>query len=445
MQHAHEQKMVHRDIKPQNLMLTPQGQVKILDFGLARVRSERGPTPGLTNSEAFLGTPQYVAPEQALDAHTADIRADIYSLGCTLYCLLTGRPPFNEGTALKTIMAHREKEAVPLHEVRREVPEALSAVVARVLAKDPAQRYQTPAEVVEALAPFCQAKPNLGPSATLPYLPDASSPECTTGRDQLTAELLTVGVNSGSRRRSPWRFLWTAAALVAGLVAAGIALLLVWGPRPKTDPESRFNVPMETVRAAPAALVVRALRVEHFACRGETAVPRGEIGVRSFSTRYGDQLRVQAELSEPASCFLLALNADGKEQLCWPADPKVPPERCERLSYPGGDQVFNLNDEVHGGLQAFVLLASRQPLPGYTAWRQGQPPLPWKRLPPVEDVVWRGEGERLESVLPGEVRGGVSELKGLGPLTQTVQQLRAAAGIETAAARAFPVLPRVRE
>jgi serine/threonine-protein kinase len=91
LQHAHEQGMVHRDLKPHNLMVTPKGQVKILDFGLARFATEQGGGgASLTQSGAIMGTPDYIAPEQALDAHAADIRADIYSLGCTLYFLLSG-------------------------------------------------------------------------------------------------------------------------------------------------------------------------------------------------------------------------------------------------------------------------------------------------------------------------------------------------------------------
>jgi hypothetical protein len=101
-----------------------------------------------------MGTPEYVSPEQATDARTADTRADIYSLGCTLYFVLTGRPPFVEDTVVKLVLAQIEKEPTPLHEVRPDVPAALSAVVARMLAKDPARRYQTPIEVAEALAAF---------------------------------------------------------------------------------------------------------------------------------------------------------------------------------------------------------------------------------------------------------------------------------------------------
>lgn len=156
LQHAHEQGMIHRDLKPQNLMLVADsGAVKVLDFGLARLASERPQGEGLTAENAIMGTPEYLAPEQATDAGQADIRADIYSLGCTLYCLLTGRPPFVGQTAMLTILAHRDKEAAPPHELRSDVPAELSAVVVRMIAKNPAHRYQSPGEAAEALAPFC--------------------------------------------------------------------------------------------------------------------------------------------------------------------------------------------------------------------------------------------------------------------------------------------------
>jgi serine/threonine protein kinase len=178
LQHAFEQGMVHRDIKPQNLMLTRDGKVKILDFGLARIARERPlGKPGLTQVGDFMGTPEYVAPEQAMDASSADIRADLYSLGCTLYYLLAGRPPFRGDTQVQTIMAHLEKEAPPLPAVRPDVPAPLWAVVARVLAKDPAKRYETPVEFAQALAPFCK------PGSKQPAAPKpapASSPHADT-------------------------------------------------------------------------------------------------------------------------------------------------------------------------------------------------------------------------------------------------------------------------
>jgi hypothetical protein len=175
LQHAHERGMVHRDIKPANLLLTGQGRVKLLDFGLARFVSEAAPVSeaadappsthvalaplpqgvdGLTASGVVIGTPDYIAPEQAAEPRSADIRADIYSLGCTLFHLLTGRPPFAGGTAMQKLIAHVEQPPPLLAEMRPDAPPALSQLVAKMLAKDPSQRSQTPGEAAEALRPW---------------------------------------------------------------------------------------------------------------------------------------------------------------------------------------------------------------------------------------------------------------------------------------------------
>jgi CheY-like chemotaxis protein len=171
LQHAHEKGMVHRDVKPHNLMLTPQGQVKILDFGLARFVSEAGgdappaavPGEGSTApmgeqagdapGYGVVGTPDYLAPEQ-LDPQSADVRADVYGLGCTLYRFLAGRVPFPGGDALDKMKRHLRKAPTPLTELRPDLPERLGEVVARMMAKDPADRYQTPGEAAQALMPF---------------------------------------------------------------------------------------------------------------------------------------------------------------------------------------------------------------------------------------------------------------------------------------------------
>jgi len=174
LQHAHERGMVHRDIKPDNLMLVASpvpsapGVVKVLDFGLASLTAERGGRltdanvvmgmpergSGLTDANVVMGTPDYMAPEQAKDARTADIRADVYSLGCTLYYLLTGSVPYPADTSLLKILAHREQPLPSLRKVCPAVPPELAAVVARLLAKQPEDRFRTPAEVAAALEPF---------------------------------------------------------------------------------------------------------------------------------------------------------------------------------------------------------------------------------------------------------------------------------------------------
>ncbi len=166
LQHAHEHGMVHRDIKPSNLMLARQGDrdmVKVLDFGLAKVRSEGQTDGSVTYEGQMLGTPDFIAPEQISDARQADIRADIYSLGATLYYLLTGGPPFRGSSLYDIFHGHKSMEATPLNLTRPEVPVELAAVVAKMMAKEPELRFQIPAEVARALDPFREPGANPGP------------------------------------------------------------------------------------------------------------------------------------------------------------------------------------------------------------------------------------------------------------------------------------------
>jgi serine/threonine protein kinase len=157
LQHAYEQGLVHRDIKPSNLMVARAadgvfGTLKILDLGLARLLPDRHPDQAaLTHDGAFMGTPDFIAPEQASDPRAADIRSDLYSLGCTFYCMLTGQPPFQGATPLAKLVQHHLKEPPPVEALRPDVPPAVAAILRRLLAKPPADRYQTPAELARAL------------------------------------------------------------------------------------------------------------------------------------------------------------------------------------------------------------------------------------------------------------------------------------------------------
>ncbi len=161
LEHAHDQGMAHRDIKPANLMITPEGDVRILDFGLSRIVTERvTPTEATsspltseteTRTDMILGTPDYVAPEQIVDSSRADIRSDIYSLGCSLYFLLAGKSPFHQRNLSGKLSAHQNEPFPDIREQRSDIPAALHAVLNRMTAKDPEARFQTPAEVAAQL------------------------------------------------------------------------------------------------------------------------------------------------------------------------------------------------------------------------------------------------------------------------------------------------------
>jgi serine/threonine-protein kinase len=172
LQHAHELGFVHRDVKPANLLVDRVGVVKILDFGLVRSETESG--AGLTrrlDNKLVLGTADYVAPEQAMDSSSVDIRADVYSLGATLYFALTGRPLFPGGRVAQKLVWQQVKDPVPVDGLRPEVPAELAAVVHRMLAKKPADRFQSPAEVFDALAPFIPDEVPVPEPAWLPEPP----------------------------------------------------------------------------------------------------------------------------------------------------------------------------------------------------------------------------------------------------------------------------------
>ena len=201
LQHAREIGMVHRDIKPSNLMLAKQGNrgvIKVLDFGLAKVKSEGAEDGGLTHDGQMLGTPEYVAPEQIRDARRADIRADIYSLGCTFYCLLTGSPPFQADNLYEILQAHHSMDALPLNLARPEVPIELAALVAKMMAKEPERRFQTPKDVAQALLPFFK-KGMVGGAGT-----EAGNIIARTGRSRsASTRRLSASAQSAPRRRLP--------------------------------------------------------------------------------------------------------------------------------------------------------------------------------------------------------------------------------------------------
>ncbi len=153
--HAAERAVVHRDIKPSNVLITREGHAKLIDMGLARLRQVDA-TDDLTASGVTLGTFDYISPEQARDPRNADVRSDIYSLGCTLFFMLTGRPPFPTGTVLQKLLQHQADQPPDVREFRSDIPDELVRIMRKMLAKDPRSRYQSPQPLVDELLQLAQ-------------------------------------------------------------------------------------------------------------------------------------------------------------------------------------------------------------------------------------------------------------------------------------------------
>jgi tRNA A-37 threonylcarbamoyl transferase component Bud32 len=191
--HAHQSGLIHRDIKPHNLMRTADGTVKVLDFGLAALTGDCPSGGCATAPNAVMGTPDYMAPEQAEDARRADARSDVYSLGCTLFHLLTGQTPFGAKSVLLKLLAHRGEAPPSACRLRPEVPAALDAVLRRALAKRPAERFGSAGELALALALFTES--GCPPEKAAPAARRIRRPRLVAG---IALALLLVGLTGAA-------------------------------------------------------------------------------------------------------------------------------------------------------------------------------------------------------------------------------------------------------
>jgi eukaryotic-like serine/threonine-protein kinase len=307
LQHAFERGLVHRDVKPQNLLLTPQGVVKVLDLGLARLSQGGEDGEGsstMTQEGAVMGTPDYMAPEQTLDSHAVDIRADLYSLGCTLYFLLTGKVPFPGGSLGEKIARHQMREPEPVERRRPETPAAAAAVVRKLMAKRPEDRYQTPAEAAAALGTVAATSAG----AMMPAEELARASTFTDLAEQTAAQgdgTAPREADERRRRRTAARRRRIAAYATGGVLSLGLLGLFVLlalrvglptatppvtaspkdNPGPASPPEVRavaFEQWLKNTRSLPADQQVKAVVAELKQCNpgfDGLATPAFENGV----------------------------------------------------------------------------------------------------------------------------------------------------------------------
>jgi eukaryotic-like serine/threonine-protein kinase len=229
--------LVHRDVKPGNILVTEDGSsVKLVDLGLARFdHPDWEPAASeLTQIGMMIGTPDYVAPEQIRDSRAADIRSDLYSLGCTLYHMLTGRAPFDGSDVRDKLYLQQASEPVPVESLRADIPSGVAALVLKLMAKKPRDRYQDPSEVVASLRPYLIPLGETLTDAvapTSPGLPAGSNWELPRTDDIPTAGLAMV-VEEAEPEQRTWRarlnrwlnrLHWLIAALIAGL-AMGVVI-----------------------------------------------------------------------------------------------------------------------------------------------------------------------------------------------------------------------------
>jgi serine/threonine-protein kinase len=246
LQYAHEHGLVHRDIKPANLLLaTGTDSIKISDLGLARIIRAEGEESAecLTQQGLVMGTIDYLAPEQARDAHAVDIRADLYSLGCTFYFMLTGRPPFAGSSPTEKLLQHQMDEPVPINQLRSDVPARLVYIIRRLMAKRPEDRFATPGEAAAALEYLLTQ--GIGQS-TDPTAPDEAAQSFSAiptlsflDPSQSTAEHPMPTRLRRPRPRWGWRF---SAAIVAALIVGGGASLAYRALRDPPAPAKQSTV-----------------------------------------------------------------------------------------------------------------------------------------------------------------------------------------------------------
>lgn len=274
LEHASQRAVIHRDIKPSNVLITPDGKAKLVDMGLARLNQVAHADNDLTASGVTLGTFDYISPEQARDPRSADVRSDLYSLGCSFFYMLTGRPPFPDGTVLQKLLQHQADHPPDPRAVRPELPSDVARILARLLSKNPAHRYQQPEEL----------------SSELVTLGDKLGIQLNSSRTHW-APARSLGPLSGWQRHLPW------AVPLAVLFLTVIGLDFYWSAEP-TEIVSPLQLPAAAVRI-PRPKPLRPT-TESIAPRSQPAAPPSQAAPAADGLRGPAAGRDESLHDEPA-------------------------------------------------------------------------------------------------------------------------------------------------
>ncbi len=250
LEYGSQNSLVHRDVKPSNIFLTETGEVKLLDLGLVRLVTEEDDS--LSRSDQLLGTIDYMAPEQAFDTRQADVRSDIYSLGCTFYKLLTGRAPFSGPQyvhMLKKVLAHSSQEMQPIRSLRPDCPDDLAAILHRMCAKQPDDRWQSPGEVIQSLTAFSNRESLLALATSYRTLSveGTDTPDRSKEMRRGTASGVRDGGSASRKKQSLLTTHWRLVSLLISAAVVGGAIIFAGAGRREQSKQGNMNAAVKPV------------------------------------------------------------------------------------------------------------------------------------------------------------------------------------------------------